>query len=349
MPVSKKEFGTTDKGEKVYSYTLDNEKGLSVEILNLGGIIKNLYVTDKDGEKIDVVLGRDSVKEYQTKSGYLGALIGRVANRINNGKFVLNGKEYNVPKNSLGNCLHGGIEGFNAKIWDVVDTIDENGDIAIVLSLTSADGDEGFPGTLDVTVTYTLTSYNSLKINYKAVSDKDTICNMTNHSYFNLGGHASGTIYKQKLTMNADFFTPNTEKCKPNGEVLSVEGTPLDFRTSKPIGRDIDADFEQLKMFSGYDHNMVIRGRGFRLAATAYCDDTGIAMETYTDQPGIQLYTANSLEEDTFKDGVTCGKHSAFCLETQNFPDAVNFAQFPSPILKAGEKYEHNTEYKFIV
>lgn len=347
MAITKAVFGKTPEGENVYVYTLDNGNGLSAEILNFGGIIKNLYVTDANGNKTDVVLGRESLEDYLKNNGYLGALIGRHANRIAKGKFSLNGAEYSVGVNEGSNSLHGGNCGFDKKVWSAKENDGE--EPSLELSLVSPDGDEGFPGKLDVTVTYTLTKENSVKINYKAVSDKDTVVNMTNHSYFNLAGHASGTVDKQILQINSAFYTPNDNECMPTGEVLSVSGTPFDFRVPKPIGQDINADFEQIEMFGGYDHNFAINGRGYRLAAIAKCIENGIAMEVYTDKPAMQLYTSNGLEEGIYKDGARYNIHQAFCLETQYFPNAMSFSHYPSPILKKGEEYNFTTEYKFIV
>lgn len=347
MAITKELFGIHSNGDEVYSYLLDGGNGVSVCILNYGGIIKNLYVTDKNGVKTDVVLGRDNMEHYSVNDGYLGALIGRCANRLADGKFTLNGKEYNVGINDGKNSLHGGIVGFDKKIWDV-ETVDGD-EPELKLSIVSPDGEEGFPGTVKVSVTYTLTKENALKIHYTAVSDKDTVLNMTNHAYFNLGGHASGTIEKQIMQINAEFYTPNTDECMPSGEILSVMGTPFDFRVPKPIGQDIDADFEQIEMFDGYDHNFALSQNGYSLAAIAKCLKNGIAMEVYTDKPGIQLYTSNMLDDGVYKDGATYGKHSAFCLETQYFPNAMKNNHFISPVLKAGDMYDFTTEYKFFV
>lgn len=347
MSISKTNFGKTPSGEKVVLYTLDNGKGLSAEIMNYGGIIKNLYVTDKNGVKTDVVLGRETLEDYLTNDGYLGALIGRHANRISNGKFELNGKEFCVGINEGHNSLHGGVIGFDKKVWNVKE--ENSSEPSIELSIVSPDGEEGFPGNLSVTVTYTLTENNGLKINYKAVSDADTVVNLTNHAYFNLAGHDSGVIDSQLLQINADFYTPNDNECMPTGEVLSVVNTPFDFRLAKEIGKDINSDFDQIEMFGGYDHNFVIAGRGFRKAATAVCTENGITMEVYTDKPAMQLYTSNGLNEGLYKNKVRYNIHQGFCLETQFFPNAMAFSHYPSPILKKGDEYNFTTEYRFIV
>lgn len=347
MAITKTFFGTTPKGETVYSYLLDNGRGISAEIITYGGIVKNLYVSDKDRVKTDVVLGRDTISDYLQNDGYLGALIGRHANRIEKGEFVLNGKKYTVGINEGKNSLHGGNVGFDKRVWNAQDF--DGDEPRLVLSLVSPDGEEGFCGTLSVTVTYTLTKENALKICYEAISDADTVVNLTNHAYFNLAGHDSGTIENQILQINSSFYTPNDRECMPTGEVLSVSGTPFDFREPKPIGQDINSDFEQTAMFGGYDHNFAIEGRGYRKAASAKCPENGITMEVYTDKPAMQLYTSNGLKEGIYKNGAKYGAHQAFCLETQYFPNAMSHSHYPSPILKKGEKYNFTTEYRFIV
>lgn len=347
MSITKTEFGTMPNGEKVYSYLLDNGQGLSAEILNYGGIIKNLYVTDKNGVKTDVALGRGTLEDYLRNDGYLGALIGRHANRIKKGTFILNGETYNVGVNEGNNSLHGGKVGFDKKIWGVNEI--DGSEPALALTLLSSDGEEGFPGNLKVTVVYTLTKNNGVKIEYTAVSDKDTVTNLTNHTYFNLAGHASGVIDKQTLQINSSFYTPNDNEGMPTGEVMNVEGTPFDFRQAKPIGQDIRSDFDQIEMYEGFDHNYAISGRGFRLAATACCLENGVTMEVYTNQPAMQLYTSNALSSGIYKDGAKYEQHQAFCLETQCFPNAMEHSHYPSPLLKEGEEYHHVTEYRFIV
>jgi aldose 1-epimerase len=348
MAITKSIYGKTPNGEEVYSYTLDNGNGVSAEILTYGGIVKNLYVADKNDVKTDVVLGRDTLEDYLKNDGYIGAAIGRHANRIARGEFELNGKTYHVGINEGKNSLHGGVIGYDSRVWTAAEGGEENAP-SLILTLTSPDGEEGFPGNVEITMTYTITSDNALKINYKAVSDSDTVLNLTNHSYFNLAGHDSGNMTNQILQINSGFFTPNDDECMPTGEVLSVEGTPFDFRTAKPIGQDINADFAQIQMFGGYDHNFAIEGRGFRLAATAECVENGIKMEVRTDKPAMQLYTSNGLPEGTYKNGATYKPHDAFCLETQYFPNAMAHSHYPSPILRKGDVYDFTTEYKFIV
>lgn len=348
MGIKKEVYGTMPTGEAIHLYTLDNGNGMTAEILNYGGIVKSLYVKDNKGKKTDVVLGRDSLWDYLKNDGYLGALIGRHANRIKKGEFELSGKIYNVGINEGKNSLHGGVKGFDSKVWDVVEDGTEE-EPSLILSIMSKDGEEGFPGNLAVSVTYTLTKENSLKIAYRAVSDADTVCNMTNHSYFNLAGHGSGTIDKQIMQINADFYTPNDSECMPTGEVLNVFGTPFDFRVPKPLGQDIAASFPQIKAVGGYDHNYMLSGRGYRKVAVAACEENGIVMEVYTDQPAMQLYTANALTEGVYKRGKEYKVHQAFCLETQCVPNAMEFAHYPGPVLKKNEVYDTVTEYKFIV
>lgn len=336
-------------GQEVFLYTLDNNNGLRVCAMNYGGIIQNIFVRGRDGNDVDVVLGRDNLEEYLKNDGYYGAAIGRHANRIAHGVFELNGETYHVGVNEGENSLHGGCVGFDKKVW-TAKTGGSDDEPSLELSLESPDGEEGFPGTLQVHMTYGLTKNNALKITYRAVSDKDTVVNLTNHSYFNLGGHASGDVLKQILQINSGFYTPNNEECMPTGEVLAVGGTPFDFRVPKPIGQDIDADFEQIQMFGGYDHNFALNGRGYRLGAIASCVETGIVMAMYTDSPAMQLYTMNSADKERVcKDGVVYGEHHAFCLETQCFPNAMAHSHYPSPILRAGESYSYTTEYRFSI
>ncbi len=345
MSISKSLYGIMPNGEEIYSYTLDNEKGVKAEIINYGGIVTSLIVKDKAGNDVDVVLGRASLDEYLENDGYIGAAIGRHANRIANGEFELRGVKYKVGVNEGKNSLHGGINGFDKKIWGVTEIPHEN---AIILSCISVDGEEGFPGNLSVAIKYSVTDDNSLRIEYRASTDKETVCNLTNHSYFNLSGHESGVIDEQVLQINSEFYTPNGSDCMPTGEILSVMGTPFDFRAPKPIGQDIDADCEQIKMFGGFDHNFAIKGRGFRLAAVAASEKTGITMEMYTDQPAMQLYTANALPDGVHKGDVDYPKHGAFCLEAQVFPNAMSHSHYPGPVLKKGGTYRQITEYKFI-
>lgn len=340
--ITKQNFGTFE-GTEVFMYTLDNGCGLTAEITNYGGIIKSLVYNG-----VDVVLGRDSLEEYLENTGYYGALIGRNSNRIKNSAFELNGKTYTLAKNDGENNLHGGLCGFDSKVWDCKECDGE--EPSIILSLFSEDGEEGFPGNVNVKVTYTLTKENSIKIHYEATTDQDTIVNMTNHSYFNLNGHNSGTIDNHTLTLDSDFFTPNNSDSVPNGTIVASAGTVFNSKNSIKMGDVFNAkDDEQIKIFRGYDHNFCLNGRGFRKVAEFVGDKTGIKMETYTDLPGVQLYSGNGIEEGRVcKDGAVYGVHHAMCFETQAYPNATEFSHFPSTILKPGEKYDTTTEYKFI-
>ncbi len=339
MSITVKEFGTLKSGETVNLYTLSNGRGLSAEITNYGGIIRTLTFNGKD-----VVLGRDSLEEYFNNKGFYGALVGRNANRIAKGEFTLSGEKYTLAKNNGNNNLHGGICGWDKKAW-AAETVDGD-EPKLILFHVSPDGDEGFPGTAKVCVTYTLTKENSIGIHYEAECDKDTVLNMTNHTYFNLNGHSSGTIDTHTLWLDSDFYTPNTSECMPNGEIRFTAGTPFDFTTPKKLGRDFGSDCEQIKMFGGYDHNFALNGRGFRKCAVLEGDD--IKMTMYTDQDGVQIYSGNSIEEGRVcKDGAVYTSHSGVCLETQSFPNAINISHYPSPILKKGEKYDSVTEYRF--
>lgn len=350
MSITQKNFGTHE-GKAVYSYTLDNGHGLRAEILNYGGIIKNLYVCGKNGEYVDVVLGRDTLAEYNDNDGYYGALIGRNSNRVADAKIKVADKIYPLCKNDGNNNLHGGLVGFDKKVWEVK-IADDPEEPALILTITSPDGEEGFPGDLDVTVTYTLTKNNGLKIHYTAISNQDTVVNLTNHSYFNLNGHNSGkSIDNLKLYMNSSYYTPNNDECMPNGEIRSVSGTAFDFTSEKEVGHDInDFSVEQLAMFGGYDHNFILDGIGFRKFASLWCEDTGINMDCYTDLPGVQLYTGNSINETKVcKEGAVYKKHGALCLETQFFPNAFLYSHFPTTVLKKGDKYDTVTEYRFSI
>ena len=338
--IEKRFLQGTEKGE-VFSYLLDNGKGLKAEILNYGGIVRRLEFSG-----VDVVLGRDDYQKYLYDSIYFGALVGRNSNVIEDGKFEINGKIYTVLTNR-GRCnLHGGKDSFSRMLWDV--EMVDGSEPSLVLKLFSPDGDEGFPANVNVKVTYTLTRDNSLKIRYEGTTDGDTLINMTNHSSFNLNGHNSGDIKNHTLQLDCDFFTPITEEMIPDGRVLSVSGTAFDFTKPKRIGRDMDAADEQLTFGNGYDHNFVINGRGMRRFAVLEGDKTGIKMECYTDQPAVQLYCGNDIADaPDGKDGVIYSKHQGVCLESQAFPDFTKHSHFPDGYLKKGEKYDTTTIYKF--
>ena len=338
MEIFKEHFGTLSDGEKVFRWTMINENGLTAKILDYGATVQSVIVPDKNGNPVDVVLGHDTIEEYAAGDCYLGATVGRVANRIKEGKFELNGEKYELYVNNGPNHLHGGKKGFDRFVWDSK----QEGDF-VVFSRISPDGEEGYPGNLEVTVKMGWKG-NSLSIEYEAKTDKDTVINLTNHSYFNLNGAGNGDIHNHILEMNAERFTVCDENCLPTGELAPVEGTPMDFRKPKEIGKDIDSDEPCVKLSRGYDSTFVISGHP---AAKATGDITGITLAADTDQPGVQLYTANFLTDDAGKGGKKCGIRSAFCLETQHFPDSIHHPEWPSVILRKGEVFRSFTTYTF--
>lgn len=341
MPVEKRLFGTLE-GKEVYSFFLDNGKGLSAEILNYGGIIRKLVYKD-----VDVCLGYDTLVEYVDNQEYFGAIIGRNANRIENAEFELNGKPYVLVKNAGEDNLHGGEIGFDRKIWKA--EITDDAEPSLVLSVESQDGEEGFPGNVIVMVTYTLTSDNCIRIKYFGESDEDTVLNMTNHTYFNLNGHASGSVGDSYLWLNSRFYTPNKDTGVPNGEIRSVKGTPFDFTAEGMTKMELENAHHQINKFGGIDHNFVLNSCEYGKAGAIKADKTGIIMEIYTDRKGMQVYTANEIEYGMKgKNGAIYSKHCGICFETQAFPNNLEFAHFPRSILKKGEKYESVTSYKFI-
>ena len=350
MSINKTLFGSMPDGREVYEYTLCNSSGMTVKLLDYGATVKEIHVPDKNGKFADVVAGYDTLDSYRLADGYQGAVIGRIGNRICKGKFSLDGKDYDLYINNGPNHLHGGKEGFNAKLWSAEMT-DEN-ELSVQFSYVSPDGEEGYPGTLDVSVKYTLTENNSLSINYVATTDKKTIVNLTNHSYFNLGGYDSGSIYSHLLSIDAPYYLPTDKNLIPTGEIRSVKGTPFDFTEAKEIGRDIDADCEDLKTAGGYDHCFYFGdGADGKLVKRAelYEPDSGRFMEMYTSQPGVQIYTGNFVNNPDFpfKAGVVQKKQTLVCLETQKMPDSINHGNFTSVVLDAGERYDYTTVYKF--
>lgn len=348
MSIEKKLFGSMSDGRDVDIYTLKNTNGMEVKICTYGGTIVSSSVPTKDGKFLDVILGYDNLESYLSGDKYFGALIGRFGNRIQYGKFNLNGKEYKLAQNDGENHLHGGIKGFDKVIWNA--EIISNDKNVLKLSYLSRDGEEGYPGNLNVNVTYTLTEDNSIEINYNATTDKDTIVNLTNHAYFNLSGHSSGDVLKQKLMINADKFTVNDKYSIPTGEIRAVEGTPMDFRTLTPIGKNINSDYDQIIFGNGFDHNWALNTNGSDKvkAAQAIDEYTGIIMDVYTTTPGVQFYSSNFLDgSDIGKDKAVYNQRNGFCLETQFFPNSINCDKFKSPILRAGEEYNHRTIYKF--
>lgn len=346
MSISTFSFGQLSDGREVTAYRIENSCGASATLINYGAAVQSLRVPGRTGALTDVVLGYDTAAEYEKNDGFLGATIGRVGNRIGGAKFSLNGTTYCLADNDRGNCLHGGIRGFDKCLWEAAAASSgtEAGAPEDSVSFTrlSPDGEEGFPGNLTVRVTYTLTEENALRIRYDADTDKDTLVSLTNHSYFNLEGR--GTVLDHLLTIHADRFCENDSGCLPTGRLLPVEGTPFDFRTEKPIGRDLEADHIQLKNGGGYDHCYVLSGMN---AAVLYAPGTGIRMRVITDAPGMQLYTSNFLPPRPCQGGQVFGLRDAAALETQLFPNGMNCYGFPSPVLRAGQHLQSETVYAF--
>ena len=339
------DFTTEVEGKPIALYVLKNANGAEACVTNWGGRLVSLMVPDKAGKMTDVVLGYDSIQAYISSTGNFGALIGRYGNRIANAKFSLDGEEYSLPANDNSNCLHGGPNGFDRQVW----TANQIADNAVELTYISKDGEAGFPGNLNVKVTYTLTDDNAMDIKYEATTDKKTIVNLTNHSYFNLSGIPGSTILDHQLSINADNYTPVDSLLIPTG-IETVEGTPMDFRTDKTIGKDIGVDYEPLVFGKGYDHNWVLKNEGkFDKVAEVAGDESGIHMSVLTDLPGVQIYTANFLDGVKGRDGAVYEMRDAICLETQYYPDAIHHENFPGPICKKGEKYDTRTAYRFRV
>lgn len=346
--IKKEPFGKTPDGQAVEIYTLTNSKRAEARIMTYGGTVVSLKVPDRKGKFEDVVLGYDTLDGYLKDTAYLGSLIGRYGNRIAKGKFSLNGVEYNLVRNNGENHLHGGTKGFDKVVWKAKPSVGRNG-ASLELTYLSRDGEEGYPGNLSVRVIYTLTENNELKIDYSATTDKDTILNLTNHSYFNLAGAGSGDILGHEMQINADRFTPTDGVSIPTGELRSVKGTPFDFTAPTAIGARIEQQDEQLKFGSGYDHNFVLnkKGQSLSLVAKVYEKTSGRAMEVYTTEPGVQFYTGNFLADVKGKNGKIYLRRNGFCLETQHYPDSPNKPQFPSVVLKPSQKYSQTTVYKF--
>ncbi|SHM04151.1 aldose epimerase family protein [Chryseobacterium polytrichastri] len=342
------EYGVTPEGIVVKKFTVTNKNGMQLEVINYGGIITSLTAPDRNGQYKDVVLGFTKPEDYFTGNSYfLGAIVGRFANRIAGGKFSIEGKTYELETNNSPNHLHGGNEGFSNKIWEIEAVPNSQ---TIKLSYTSKDREEGYPGELKVTVLYTLTDDDALEISYEATTDKPTIVNLSQHSYFNLSGDFTELITGHELQLYADYFIPTDNTMIPTGELKNVEGTPFDFRIPKLIGKDIEIDDEQLKFGSGYDHCWVPNGKGLRSIAEVYHAETERMMEVLTDQPGVQLYCGNFLDgKYETKTGGRNERRTGLCLETQHFPDAPNQSHFPSVMLIPGEKYQSKTIYKFSV
>ena len=344
-----KDFKGTYNGMPTALYTMTNENGMEVCVTNFGGRIVSIMVPDKDGKMQDVVLGFDKVSDYFPENNQtdFGAAIGRYANRINQGKFTLDGVEYQLPQNNFGHCLHGGPTGWQYQVYECVEADAKH----VKLLRVSPDGDNNFPGEVKAYVTYTLTDDNKLDIAYEATTTAPTVINMTNHSYFNLSGDpANHSVVEHLLSLNSTSYTPVDNTYMTTGEIAPIEGTPFDFMHLKPIGQDIDADNEQIRNGNGYDHNWVLNTGGVisDMAAVLYCPETGITLFVYTDEPGIQVYSGNFLDGTiTGKKGIVYKKRSGICLETQKYPDTPNKPEWPSAVLRPGETYHSHTIYAF--
>jgi len=344
MSANEESFGQTSDGRGVNLYTLTNTNGLKARITNYGAILVSLEVPDRNGRLADITLGFDTLEGYLKGHPYFGATVGRYANRIGKAKFVLDGVEYKLAANNGENHLHGGIKGFDKVVWKPEDLRADDNEALVKMSYVSEDGEEGYPGNLACTVTYTLTKDDELKMSYEAETDKTTVVNLTNHSYFNLAGEGTGDILRHELRLNADKYTPVDEGLIPTGEIRSVKNSPMDFTLPKSIGSRIK------QVGNGYDHNYVLNSGGgaLALAARAYEPTSGRIMEIHTTEPGVQLYTGNFLDGSLIgKAGKAYKKHYAFCLETQHFPDSPNKPNFPSVVLQPGQKYTSVTVHKF--
>ncbi|MFV8335016.1 aldose epimerase family protein [Flavobacterium sp. RSP29] len=351
VTIEKSLYGTTPKGEKIDSYKLKNQKGMEVNIITYGGIISSLKVPNKAGKSEEVVLGFNSLEQYMKPNPYFGALIGRYGNRIAKGKFTLDGKEYALAVNNDPNALHGGPEGFHRVVWTAEEA--KSGDNAsLKLKYVSKDMEEGYPGNLTVFVTYTLNNDNSLDVVYEATTDKKTVVNLTQHSYFNLSSDFSKAILDHEITIDADKLVPVAATLIPTGKLTDVTNTPFDFRKPKKVGAKIETKDEQLKNGLGYDHCWVLNNqdKGERFAASAYDAGSGRLLEVYTDQPGIQFYSGNFLDGTLpMRNGGTYTRRTGFCLETQHYPDSPNQKDFPTTVLNPGENYKTKTSFKFSV
>ncbi len=348
MNILQEPFGQTNDGVPVALYTLNNDQGVTVKIATYGGIITHLITPDRNGAPGDIALGYDTLDEYLAFTPYFGCITGRYANRIARGKFTLDGKEYTLAQNNGVNHLHGGLRGFDKVVWQARSFRTPSA-VGVALTYLSPDGEEGYPGNLSTTVTYSLSNRSALKIDYFAVTDAPTVLNLTNHAYFNLAGQ--GDILDHVLMLKADVFTPTDAGQIPTGEMRSVAGTPMDFRTPTPIGAAIEADYEPLKLGLGYDHIWVVKGKpgDLRLAAVVTEPGSGRKMEVFTTQPGIQLYTGNVLDGHAQGKGRVYGRRTGFCLETQHFPDSPNQPGFPTTTLRPGAVYNQVTVFKFSV
>jgi len=348
LNISKKQFGTSPEGHEVSLYSITAD-GFSVEIINYGGAVRAIRVPDRQGNLADVVLGCETLPEYIKNSHFFGALIGRFANRIALGRFTLQNTTYQLAQNNGANHLHGGVRGFDKVVWQPNETM-EDGAAVLRLRYLSKDGEEEYPGNLEANVTYTISANREIRIDYHAVTDKPTIVNLTNHSYFNLAGR--GTILDHGLTLKASAFTPIGPDLIPTGEIADVEETPMDFRDGNVIGERIGDAYDQLDFAGGYDHNFVLNDHTgiMRLAARLHDAASGRTLEVFTTQPGIQFYSGNFLDGTiTGKNGIVYEKHAGLCLETQHFPDSPNHPQFPTTVLEPGQEYKESTIWRFAV
>ena len=349
VSIEKKAFGKTKEGLNVDQYILKNRNGMEISAINYGGIITSWKAKDRDGNYKDIVLGFNNLSEYESESPYFGAIIGRYGNRIAKGKFTLNGEEYTLAVNNGENHLHGGLKGFDKVVWDSKEVVDDS-TASLVLSYVSDDMEEGYPGNLKVQVTYTLDNNDKLSVKYEAVTDKTTIINLTQHSYFNLSADFNTNILDHNILINADSFLPVDSTLIPTGEIRNVGDTPFDFRRPKNVGDEINNSNKQLMIGNGYDHCWVLNNQdqGLRFVASAYDSSTGRLLEVFSDQPGIQFYSGNFLDGSLkSKIGGTYDFRSGFCLETQHYPNSPNEKSFPSVTLNPGEKYETETIFKF--
>lgn len=350
MGLTQSEFGKMPDGRPAALYTLTNANGAVVKITNYGAIVTELWMPDKNGTLGDIVLGFDSLNGYFGESPYFGAIVGRYGNRIAKGAFTLDGKTYTLAINNDENHLHGGLVGFDKVLWTASVEQTRKDGVSLALRYLSKDMEEGYPGNLNVTVVYTLTNANELKIDYTATTDKPTVCNVTNHSYFNLAGQGNGDILGHELTLNADRFTPVDAGLIATGQLLPVKGTPMDFTKSTAIGARINSDDEQIKFGGGYDHNWVLNKKGseLSLAAKVYEPTSGRTMDVWTNEPGVQFYAGNFLDGTLTGKGGKVYKHRyGFCLETQHYPDSPNKPEFPTTVLRPGQTYKTTTVYKF--
>ena len=350
MNIRKESFGVTKASTPVSRYILSNDNGMEVHFTDFGATIIKIIVPDKEGQLSDVVLGYDTLQEYEENKPFYGAFIGRNSNRIENASFKLNGVTYELDKNDGNNNLHSGFLGYHKMIYDTK-TFEDESKVSVEFSRLSPHMEQGFPGNLEVKVTYSITNDNQLIIKYHAISDRDTVVNLTNHSYFNLAGHNSGSIIDQKVWINSDFFTPTGDDLIPTVEALDLTDTPMDFRKLKTLGQDIDSDYDAIKIAGGYDHNYILHKEadGVEKVAKLVDDKSGRVMDIYTDMPGVQVYSGNGIPTQTGKEGFVYGKRSGICFETQYVPNDINMSESPSSILKAGEVYSSKTIYRFSV